>query len=215
MTHACAGLLTRWRDARGRPLYKTISGDPCSRGHIADHYLEACMRAMIDGAEEPLFLSSGAEDYFLSAYYFDEGEFKTPNSGLTYFDGKGTLSAYKVHDRDPVSESSDPSPEARGCAQHGTRLHGVALCPQSTGVQHPELMWHNPSSTFGPGPGFCCGRARPPPAPCPPPPPSHPLPLFKIATSHVSLVTKASGGASGACFSCHFLFGSSVRRPAR
>ena len=32
------------------------------------HYLEACMRAMIDGADTPLFLSSGAEDYFLSAY---------------------------------------------------------------------------------------------------------------------------------------------------
>ena len=44
----------------------------------------------------------GAEDYFLSAYYFNEGEFKTPNSGLTVYDGKGTLSAYKVHDRDPI-----------------------------------------------------------------------------------------------------------------
>ena len=65
-------------------------------------YLEACLRAYIDGAPEPLFLSSGAEDYFLSASYFDEGMFKTPNSGLTFKDGKGTLSAYKVHDRDPV-----------------------------------------------------------------------------------------------------------------
>ena len=65
-------------------------------------YLEACMRALIDGATSPLFLSSGAEDYFLSAYYFNEGNFKTPNSGLTYYDGKGTLSAYKIHDRDPI-----------------------------------------------------------------------------------------------------------------
>ena len=63
---------------------------------------EACMRAMIDGATSPLFLSSGAEDYFLSAYYFNEGEFKTPNSGVTYYDGKGTLSVYKTHDRDPL-----------------------------------------------------------------------------------------------------------------
>ena len=65
-------------------------------------YLEACMRALVDGATEPIFLSSGAEDYFLSAYYFNEGEFKTPNSGLTYYDGKGTLSAYKTHFKDPV-----------------------------------------------------------------------------------------------------------------
>jgi hypothetical protein len=27
------------------------------------NYLEACMRAMIDGATRPLYLSSGAEDY--------------------------------------------------------------------------------------------------------------------------------------------------------
>ena len=65
-------------------------------------YLEACMRFYPDGQKDPTFLSSGAEDYFLSAYYFNEGEFKTPNSGLTYFDGKGVLSAYKTHDRDPI-----------------------------------------------------------------------------------------------------------------
>lgn len=34
--------------------------------------------------------------------YFDEGEFVTSNSGLTFFDGKGALSAYKTHQRDPV-----------------------------------------------------------------------------------------------------------------
>jgi hypothetical protein len=49
-----------------------------------------------------MFLSSGAEDYFLSAFYFDEGLFKTPNSGLTYYDTLGTMSAYKMHERDPV-----------------------------------------------------------------------------------------------------------------
>jgi hypothetical protein len=65
-------------------------------------YLEACMRFFPDGAAEPVFLSSGAEDYFLSASYFDEGMFKTPNSGLTFFDHKGTVGVYKTHDRDPV-----------------------------------------------------------------------------------------------------------------
>ena len=65
-------------------------------------YLEACLRAYVDGAPTPLFLSSGAEDYFLSAYYFNEGGFHSPASGLTYYDGVGTLSAYKVHERDAV-----------------------------------------------------------------------------------------------------------------
>jgi hypothetical protein len=66
-------------------------------------YLEACFRAEIDGAASPLFLSSGAEDYFLSAYYFNEGVFKTGQAGLTYKDNKaGKMSAYKNHDRDPI-----------------------------------------------------------------------------------------------------------------
>ena len=65
-------------------------------------YLEACMRASFNGAAEPTFLSSGAEDYFLSAYYFNEGVFKTPQAGLTFKSASGQVSAYKVHDRDPV-----------------------------------------------------------------------------------------------------------------
>ena len=34
---------------------------------IGYSYLEACMRLYVGGAADPLFLSSGAEDYFLSA----------------------------------------------------------------------------------------------------------------------------------------------------
>eukprot|EP01059_Diplonema_ambulator_P030616 TRINITY_DN5325_c0_g1_i1.p1 TRINITY_DN5325_c0_g1~~TRINITY_DN5325_c0_g1_i1.p1 ORF type:complete len:290 (+),score=67.31 TRINITY_DN5325_c0_g1_i1:491-1360(+) len=64
-------------------------------------YLEACMR-LVGSTGDVSFLSSGAEDYFLSASYFDEGMFKTENSGLTFYDGKGSLSAYKVHTRDFV-----------------------------------------------------------------------------------------------------------------
>ena len=68
-------------------------------------YLEACMRFFPDdpaATKTPVFLSSGAEDYFLSASYFDEGMFKGPNSGLTFFDHHGSLNVYKTHDRDPV-----------------------------------------------------------------------------------------------------------------
>jgi len=76
-------------------------------GQSNDGYLEACMRAQFDGSDDVTFLSSGAEDYFLSAYYFNEGEFKTPNSGLTYkgagnTPSAGEISAYKTHDRDPL-----------------------------------------------------------------------------------------------------------------
>lgn len=68
-------------------------------------YLEACMRFFPDGAkdDQPLFLSSGAEDYFLGSSYFDEGMFKTPNGGLTFFNRTtSSVGAYRTHDRDPV-----------------------------------------------------------------------------------------------------------------
>ena len=62
-----------------------------ANGHN-DGFLEACMRFYPSAASAaknstPIFLSSGAEDYFLSASYFDEGEFISPNSGLTYKQG--------------------------------------------------------------------------------------------------------------------------------
>ena len=50
------------------------------------NYLEACLRLYSDGSTTPLYLSSGTEDYFLSASYFDEGMFKTPQSGVCNLD---------------------------------------------------------------------------------------------------------------------------------
>jgi hypothetical protein len=65
-------------------------------------YLEACMRANIDGSNSTTWLSSGTEDFFLSAYYFNEGIFHSDNSGLTYMKGPGTMSAYKFFENDPL-----------------------------------------------------------------------------------------------------------------
>ena len=41
-------------------------------------------------------------DYFLSASYFDEGTFYSPEAGLTYRGPGGDLSAYKTHERDLI-----------------------------------------------------------------------------------------------------------------
>ena len=65
------------------------------------NYLEACMRVAIDGGDT-MFLSSGTEDFFLSAYYFNKGVYHNENSGLTAQEGKGTMSAYKFFEKDPV-----------------------------------------------------------------------------------------------------------------
>jgi len=66
-------------------------------------YLESCIRAYMNGEKNPLFLSSGLEDYFLGTYYFQKGKYYTPVAGLTHFDAsKLEFSAYRFHDEDPV-----------------------------------------------------------------------------------------------------------------
>jgi len=91
-------------------------------------FLEACLRLYVNGNPDPMFLSSGVEDYFLSSSYFDEGEFITPNSGLT-FKAPGKISAFKTHTRDPVIWSNGMrfvwrnSEQSQGCGS-------PELCPR-------------------------------------------------------------------------------------
>lgn len=68
------------------------------------NYLEACFRAVIDGEANTTWLSSGTEDFFLSAYYFNRGTFHMENSGLTYISTNPTsvMSAYKFFENDPL-----------------------------------------------------------------------------------------------------------------
>ncbi|MDQ1256469.1 MAG: hypothetical protein QG656_1065 [Candidatus Hydrogenedentes bacterium] len=67
------------------------------------NFLEAILRAYLDGASEPLPLSSGTEDYFLGTYYFNRGQYHFPEAGLTHLDTKdNTFSAYRFHEQDPI-----------------------------------------------------------------------------------------------------------------
>lgn len=66
-------------------------------------YMEACMRTYSGGATDPMYLSSGLEDYFLGTYYFNKGRYATPVAGLTHFDKENNeFSAYRFHEDDPV-----------------------------------------------------------------------------------------------------------------
>ena len=64
-------------------------------------FLEGCFRAYLDGSNRTTWLSSGTEDFFLSAFYFDKGVYHLDNAGLTYKD-KGRIAAYKFFENDPV-----------------------------------------------------------------------------------------------------------------
>ena len=69
------------------------------------NFMEGCMRAHIDGNNKTTFLSSGTEDFFLSAYYFNRGGYHGFHSGLTHksSDANGTqIVAYKFFVDDPV-----------------------------------------------------------------------------------------------------------------
>ena len=66
-------------------------------------YLEAMVRAYINGRKRPLHLSSGLEDYFLGTYYFNRGRYVNDLAGLTHLDtNQNTFSGYRFHDDDPV-----------------------------------------------------------------------------------------------------------------
>jgi hypothetical protein len=89
------------------------------------NYLEACLRAYPDESREPIFLSSGTEDYFLGTYYFNAGRYHLPMAGLTHLDAdqpdsQFRFSAYRFHEEDPV-------PFARGLRlvwRNGEQLEG-------------------------------------------------------------------------------------------
>lgn len=69
------------------------------------NFLEAVMRAYLDGSEAPLLLSSGTEDYFLGTYYFNRGTYHLDEAGVTHLNevhGEQHFSAYRFHENDPV-----------------------------------------------------------------------------------------------------------------
>lgn len=96
------------------------------------NFMEAQMRAYMDGAETPMMLSSGLEDYFLGTYYFQRGKYYTPVAGMTHMDEKDkTFSGYRFHDDDPIF------------FQKGLRL--TCRCGEKTGE---HVYWHPKDTTF-------------------------------------------------------------------
>lgn len=66
-------------------------------------FMESCIRAYEKGKKEPMFVSSGLEDYFLGTYYFNTGRFANKLAGLTHLDRENReFSAYRIHEDDPV-----------------------------------------------------------------------------------------------------------------
>ncbi len=72
------------------------------------NFLEGCYHAYVhhDRDFPGLIVSTGTEDYYDSAYYFNAGQFHFENAGYTHFkqldNGGVEWSAYRMHDLDPI-----------------------------------------------------------------------------------------------------------------
>lgn len=88
-------------------------------------YLEAMIRAYLNGAALPTLLSSGLEDYFLGTYYFNRGPYSNSLAGLVHIDQKaGSFSAYRFHEDDPIFFASALRLTCRcGEVLDGRRMH--------------------------------------------------------------------------------------------
>jgi hypothetical protein len=96
-------------------------------------FMEGQMRAFIDGANEPMYLSSGLEDYFLGTYYFNRGLYHLPQGGLTHKDdAHSSFSAYRFHDIDPVLFGDGLRLTCRCGEMLGIKIAGPTGSPQPT-----------------------------------------------------------------------------------
>lgn len=101
-------------------------------------FLESCVRAYIDGAEDPLMASSGLEDYFLGTYYFNLGTYQNEVAGLTHLSKEDkSFSAYRFHEEDPIF------------FQRGLRLT-IRCGAQVEGQVHNKRLqtWKAPPTTY-------------------------------------------------------------------
>jgi len=121
-------------DGRGALYQVTIAAEGDSFT-----YLEACLRAYMNGrGQPPLMLSSGLEDYFLGTYYFDTGRYYADIAGLTHFDKiNHRFSAYRFHDDDPVYFDNG----LRLTCRCGETEHGLA--GESEGYLDPATTRYN------------------------------------------------------------------------
>ena len=67
------------------------------------YFLEGNLQMYLDGAASPSYESSGTEDYFNNAWYFQTGVIFGEHSGCTRHDPVGSVvGAYRFHRDDPV-----------------------------------------------------------------------------------------------------------------
>ena len=111
-------------------------------------FMEGCVRASIDNNTAPLFLSSGTEDYFEGANFFDTGLQKSAQAGVTWVSGRNPgpyqMTAFKHHVRDPVVWWSSFELTARNFDNNGVECgSGGRRAPAQAGAQPSRFSPHD------------------------------------------------------------------------
>ena len=110
-------------------------------------FMEGQMRAYIGKAQEPQFLSSGLEDYFLGTYYFNRGLYHLRQAGLTHRDEDDhSFSAYRFHDLDPIFFSDGLRLSCRCGEERGGKIFGPTGKPQLTTYTTYSWVYEWPTS---------------------------------------------------------------------
>lgn len=110
-------------------------------------YLEGDDMIYVDGEKRPSIRGTGTEDYFSGGWYFNQGEFAGPHSGLIYKnDSLGQIAAYRFYLTDPVPFKKN----IRVTFEHGHGNQDIA--DYSSTAYWYQTEPHKPFQRF-PGPG--------------------------------------------------------------
>jgi hypothetical protein len=131
----------------GMVFMHTLSGESAT-----ENFMEGCYHFYSPPAEPwpGLLLSSGTEDYFDSAFYFDAGEYYLPVAGLTHYatarDRAGraanvSMSAYRFHEQDPLRFQDGMKLQWRVGDLFDASLNKCFVAPGEPGIAmlHPKV----------------------------------------------------------------------------
>lgn len=140
------------------------------RGTHSLKFMEGCWHMYSPPAQAwpGTLLSSGMEDYYDSAYYFDGGGFHMPVSGATHMPGTQggdnfTFSGYRFHEVDPLvfkdgihvqwrnGDVTDPATGLKCTLQTGGAIAGPEdqdLGPSTVSSYAWVYTWQPPASSF-------------------------------------------------------------------
>ena len=141
------------RGFSGQLFMSTLSVQNAGVGAVGLNFLEGCLH-MYDPPDQPFpgtVISTGTEDYFDSAWYFNAGQFHMPVSGYTHdkHSQNGTeWSGYRFHEMDPLRFEDGLKFQWR-CGDLAVRPFSAPNGGSKCYCEHPGHAGHCGGATIG------------------------------------------------------------------